>query len=133
MEREEPKVLGRYALHGQIAAGGMATVHYGRLRGAVGFARTVAIKRLHPHLAQDPEFVTALLDEAMLASRIRHPSVAQTLDVVAAEGELFIVMDYVHGVPLSKLMRASSERGERIPPGVVTAILAAVLHGLHAA
>src|SRR5258706_7157525 len=76
-------VLGRYALYGEIAAGGMATVHLGRLLGPVGFARTVAIKRLHPHLAKDPEFVAMFLDEARLAARIRHPNVVPTLDVVA--------------------------------------------------
>jgi len=85
-------VLGRYALYGEIAAGGMATVHLGRLLGQVGFARTVAIKRLHPHLAKDPEFVAMFLDEARLAARIRHPNVVPTLDVVARQGEIFLVM-----------------------------------------
>src|SRR4029077_14782262 len=84
------RTLGRYALYGEIAAGGMATVHFGRLLGPVGFARTVAIKRLHPHYAKDPEFVSMFLDEACLAARIRHPNVVPTLDVVATQGELFL-------------------------------------------
>ena len=66
-----PHDLGRYQLSHEIAAGGMATVHLGRLVGPVGFARTVAIKRLHPHYAKDPEFVSMFLDEARLAARIR--------------------------------------------------------------
>ncbi|MGZ3474442.1 MAG: serine/threonine-protein kinase, partial [Polyangiales bacterium] len=70
-----PRVVGRYVVHAEIAAGGMATVHVGRLMGPVGFARTVAIKRLHPHFAKDPEFVAMFLDEARLAARIRHPNV----------------------------------------------------------
>src|ERR1035437_5673717 len=90
------RVVGRYALYGEIASGGMATVYLGRLLGPVGFSRTVAIKRLHPHLASDPQFVSMLVDEARLAARIRHPNVVSTLDVVAEKGELFIVMDYVH-------------------------------------
>src|SRR5262245_54302278 len=97
-------VIGRYALYDEIAAGGMATVHMGRLLGPVGFARTVAVKRLHPQYAKDPEFVSMFLDEARLAARIRHPNVVPTLDVVALTGELFLVMEYVHGVPLSRLM-----------------------------
>ncbi len=71
----------------------MATVHIGRLIGPAGFTRTVAIKRLHPQYARDPEFVAMFLDEARLAARIRHPNVVSTLDVVALEGELFLVMD----------------------------------------
>src|SRR5262245_42351848 len=55
--------LGRYELHEEIASGGMATIHLGRLSGPAGFSRTVAIKRLHPQFAKDPEFVTMLLDE----------------------------------------------------------------------
>ena len=77
--------MGRYAIYGEIAAGGMAAVHFGRLMGPVGFARTVAIKRLHAHLAKAPEFVAMFLDEARLAARIRHPNVVPTLDVVAAD------------------------------------------------
>src|SRR3984957_21284361 len=79
--RRALRVLGRYALYDEIAAGGMAVVHFGRLLGPVGFARTVAIKRLHPYHAHDPEFVTMFLDEARLASRIRHPNVVPTIDV----------------------------------------------------
>jgi serine/threonine-protein kinase len=126
-------VLGRYALFGEIAAGGMATVHFGMLSGPVGFSRTVAIKRLHPQYAKDPEFVTMFLDEARLAARIRHPNVVPTLDVVATEGELFIVMDYVQGETLARLTRATQAHGGRMPPDICVAVLAGALHGLHAA
>src|SRR5271154_2384991 len=125
--------IGRYLLFGEIASGGMATVHFGRLSGPAGFSRTVAIKRLHPNLAKDPEFVAMFLDEARLAARIRHPNVIPTLDVVATEGEIFLVMDYVQGESLSRLIRAAVARGERIPPDMVAALMVGVLHGLHAA
>jgi serine/threonine-protein kinase len=128
-----PHIVGRYAMYGEIAAGGMATVHYGRLLGPVGFSRTVAIKRLHPHYARDPEFVAMFLDEARLAARIRHPNVVQTLDVVAREGELFLVMDYVQGESLSRLVRAARDRNEPLPLGIVSAIVCGALQGLHAA
>src|SRR6201997_4561426 len=97
--------IGRYLLFGEIASGGMATVHFGRLNGPAGFSRTVAIKRLHAHFAKDPEFVSMFLDEARLAARIRHPNVVPTLDVVANGGELFLVMDYVPGESLARLSR----------------------------
>src|SRR6202167_789106 len=89
------RIIGRYALYDVIAAGGMATVHIGRLLGPVGFSRTVALKRLHPNLAKDPEFVAMFLDEARLAARIRHPNVVPTLDVVSLGSELMLVMEYV--------------------------------------
>ncbi|MEO6576463.1 MAG: serine/threonine-protein kinase [Polyangiaceae bacterium] len=127
------RVVGRYALYAEIAAGGMATVHFGRLLGPVGFSRTVAIKRLHPQFAKDPEFVSMFLDEARLAARIRHPNVVPTLDVVATNGELFLVMDYVQGESLSRLVRVTRERRSRIPPRVVASIMSGALHGLHAA
>src|SRR6266487_4257140 len=81
-EDEKARVIGRYVLFGEIAAGGMATVHFGRLNGPVGFSRTVAIKRLHPQYAKDPEVVAMLLDEARLASRMQHPNVVTRLRVV---------------------------------------------------
>jgi hypothetical protein len=125
--------VGRYALHHEIASGGMAVVHIGRLLGPVGFARTVAIKRLHPHLARNPEFVAMFLDEARLAARIRHPNVVSTLDVVATDGELFVVMEYVPGDALARLLHAARERGEAVPLPVAASVMVDVLHGLHAA
>jgi eukaryotic-like serine/threonine-protein kinase len=127
------RMVGRYMIHESIAAGGMATVHFGRLVGPVGFTRTVAIKRLHPQYAQDPEFVGMFIDEARLAARIRHPNVVQTLDVVASGAEVLLVMDYIQGEPLSRLRRLAAERDRSVPPRVVSSIFCGVLHGLHAA
>jgi len=128
-----PRTIGRYALHAEIASGGMATIHIGRLLGPVGFARTVAIKRLHPPLAKDPEFVAMFLDEARLAARIRHPNVVSTLDVVATEGELFVVMEYVPGESLARLLRAVRTAKDMVPVPIAATIMVGVLHGLHAA
>src|SRR5258708_6747261 len=111
----------------------MATVHFGTLLGPVGFSSTVAIKRLHEQFAKDPEFVSMFLDEARVAARIRHPNVVQTLDVVATEGQIFLVMEYVQGESLSHLVRATRKRGKKIPPKIVATVLAGALHGLQAA
>jgi serine/threonine-protein kinase len=128
------QVVGRYMLLDVIAAGGMATVHFGRLLGPVGFSRTVAIKRLHPEFARDPEFVSMFVDEARLAARIRHRNVVPTLDVIADDGELFLVMEYVLGESLGALLRRLRRQGNpRIPPAVAASILGGCLEGLHAA
>jgi len=120
-------------MYEQFAAGGMATLHYGRLLGPAGFSRTVAIKRLHAHLSEDPDFVAMFLDEARLAARIHHPNVIQTLDVESSEGEIFVVLDYVHGDSLSRLLREARRVGEPATPELVCAILFGALEGLHAA
>jgi eukaryotic-like serine/threonine-protein kinase len=127
------RVLGRYALYDEIAAGGMATVHIGRLLGPVGFSRTVAIKRLHAQFAKDPDFVSMFLDEARLAARVRHPNVIGTLDIVSLAGELFLVMEYVPGESLARLWRTMRDAGRSIPVPIVAAIFVGVLEGLHAA
>jgi eukaryotic-like serine/threonine-protein kinase len=128
-----PRQVGRYAIFDEIASGGMATVYLGRLSGSGGFARTVAIKRLHAQFAKDPEFVAMFLDEARLAARIRHPNVVPTLDVVASSGEVFLVMEYVQGEALGRLVRRLTSRGERVPVPMVLRILSDALQGLHAA
>jgi serine/threonine protein kinase len=126
-------LVGRYAVFEEIASGGMASVHYGRLMGPSGFSRTVAIKRLHPHLARDAEFSAMFLDEARVAARVRHPNVVPTLDIVSTDGELFLVMEYVQGESLSRLLRAARKNDAAVPPAVAAAIIVGVLHGLHAA
>lgn len=129
----QPLRVGRYVLFDVIASGGMASVHIGRLQGPVGFARTVAVKRLHTHLSHDPEFVSMFLDEARLAARIQHPNVVATIDVVAQSGELFLVMDYVQGDSLSQLWKRARERNAPPPLRVVSSVMTGALYGLHAA
>jgi serine/threonine-protein kinase len=111
----------------------MASVHFARLVGAGGFARTVAVKRAHPHLARESDFALMFLDEARLAARVRHPNVVPTLDVLQTGTDLVLVMEYVHGESLWKLACTLRERGERVPLAIAGAITTDMLHGLHAA
>ncbi|HEY3499844.1 MAG TPA: serine/threonine-protein kinase [Polyangiaceae bacterium] len=124
--------VGRYEVNALLAHGGMAKVHLGRVLGAAGFSRVVAIKRLLPQFAEDPEFEAMLVEEAQVAARIRHPNVVPTLDVVASEGELLLVMEYVHGETLARLVTAARAEGG-VPRGIALAIVCDALHGLHAA
>jgi serine/threonine-protein kinase len=131
--RPQERRIGRYTICEPIAAGGMAKVCFGRLTGPAGFSRVVAVKSLHAELAVAPEVVAMLLDEARLVARIRHPNVVATLDVLSEDGDIFVVMEYVHGETLSSLVRAARRRDERVPVRIATAIMAGVLDGLHAA
>lgn len=127
------RLIGRCELFGEIGSGGMATVHLGRIAAAGGFAKIVAVKRMHEQLAKDPQFVAMFLDEARLVARIKHPNVRPTLDLIEEDGELFIVMEYVAGVSLRRLFFEMTERGQQIPPEIAVHIVCGVLHGLHAA
>jgi len=125
--------VGRYMLHRKIARGGMATIHIARLVGDVGFSRIVAAKRMHPELADDDEFVAMFLDEARIASKVHHRNVVNVLDVVTLGDEVMLVQEYVHGAPLSVLLRAAHEANAPIPVPVAAAIACHILAGLHAA
>ncbi len=128
------RVVGRYLMYGQIGSGGTATVHFGRRRNDAGRARTVAIKRLHAHLSRDPYFVAQFSSEADLTARLQHPNIASLLDVVKLDdGELLLVMDYIHGETLGGLLGICRRREEVIPPAVASAIITGVLEALHAA
>jgi serine/threonine protein kinase len=127
-----PLLAGRYVLGEPFASGGMGTVHLGRVVGASGFSRVVAIKRLFPGFATDSSFRQMLVDEARFASRIRQPNVVPILDVVEAERDLYVVMEYVHGLPLATVL-AGPPSPPPMPVEIAVAIAEAVLLGLHAA
>lgn len=111
----------------------MATVHLGRQLGDAGFGRVVAIKRMHPHLAKQGEFVEMFLDEARLVARIRHPNIVPTLDVVVERDELLLVMEYVEGESLAKLLGLARKQTEPPSLSLLAAVMVGVLRGLHAA
>ena len=118
-------IEGRYAIYDEIASGGMATVHFGCSLGAAGFSRVVAIKRLHAHLREETEFVAMFLDEAR--ARGAHPAPERRRRRSTSSrpsGELFLVMEYVHGESLSQAPRARcAARREPMPLPVAAAIL----------
>lgn len=125
--------FGRYALGPELGSGGMATVSFGVATGALGFARPVAIKRIHPTLSRDAGLLDAIRDEARIASRVRHPNVVSVIDVIEEGESVGIVLEYVHGEALSSLLRSAAARQDPLPVGVAVAIVVDVLHGLHAA
>ena len=125
--------MDRYELVGEIASGGMATVYLARLTGVGGFQRFVAIKRLHPHLASEKEFVEMFLDEARIAARIHHPNVVPILEVGASVVGYYLVMEYIEGDTLARLLARAATRGKRLPVGIALRIALDMLAGLHAA
>ncbi|MBK6533080.1 MAG: protein kinase [Deltaproteobacteria bacterium] len=104
----EREMLDRYEPHRRAGArGGMGSVHLARLAGAGGFQRLYAIKVMHPHLAEETEFVGMLLDEARIAARIHHPNAVPIVDVCHSSRGFYLVMDYIDGVTLARLLLAT--------------------------
>lgn len=118
----------RYQVTRCIAKGGMGSVYVGVQRGAGGFARPVAIKRMHPHLLEDAEARNLILEEARLASAVRHPNVVSINDVEEVAGELLLVMDYIEGGSLSQLLA----RGGQVPMEVALRIVVDACAGIDA-
>jgi hypothetical protein len=118
-----PRMVGRYVIGEQIGAGGLATVHIGHERVDGGTGRVVAIKRLHPQLAREPEVAATLLDEGRIVARITHPNVVSLFDIVVENEDIFLVLEYVEGESLATLMRTARSTRMRIPAEIALGVV----------
>lgn len=110
----------------------MASVYLGRAQGVSGFQKMVALKLIHPHLAEDENFLKMFLDEARLSARLNHPNICSVFDFGEIEGIYYIAMEYLHGESLRSLLGATS-KGPRLPIELGIRIVADAARGLHAA
>jgi serine/threonine-protein kinase len=127
------KTIGRYEFLVPIARGGMAAVWACRLKGSRGFSKIVAVKTMLPSLSDDPAFEQMFLDEAQIAAQIRHPNVAEIMDLGEEEDVLYIVMEYVDGESLATILRAVGKDKARMPLAIALRLMTDACHGLHAA
>jgi serine/threonine protein kinase len=104
-QASEARRFGKYTLVAKLATGGMAEIFLARLHGDGGFEKLVCIKRILPHLAKNPQFVAMFLDEARVAARISHPNVCQVFELGEFQGQYYIAMEYLEGVPLAVFRR----------------------------
>ncbi len=124
--------VGRYTLLRRIAAGGMAEVYSARATAEPGFSKRVAIKKILPQYVHNERFISMLVDEAKITVALDHPSIAQVHELGHDGEDYFIVMEYVHGRPLNKLMQRVDERGlGAIPVEYACQIMGQVALGLH--
>ena len=115
MEEPLQKSLERYDVLDRIAVGGMAEVFLAKAYGAHGFEKTIAIKRILPELASDPEFAARFIAEAKVAVRLSHANVVQVFDFGRIGESLFIAMEFVDGLDLAALLRKFKDEGRQIP------------------
>ncbi len=125
--------LGRYVLVRRLGTGGMGEVFLAKAQGARGFEKHVAIKRILPQHSANKHVVNMLVDEARISVLLNHPNVVQVLELDEDRGSHFIVMEYVDGHALSRLLRRLRKRGERTDPLVACYLAIQVLEGLQAA
>jgi serine/threonine protein kinase len=125
-----PPGLGPYELLRRIATGGMAEVYLARRAGPHGFQKLVAVKRILPQYARDPDFVAMFIDEARVCARLGHPNIVQVFDFGEQDGELYMAMEYVDGTTGARLIRAAASRSEDIPLDVCLHVALSVLRAL---
>jgi serine/threonine protein kinase len=125
-----PLRLGPYELLRRIATGGMAEVYLARRGGPHGFKKIVAVKRILPQYARDPDFVAMFVDEARVCARLGHPNIVQVFDFGEQDGELYMAMEYVDGTTGARLVRAAAAAGEDVPLDVSLHVTLSILRAL---
>ncbi|MDH3729438.1 MAG: protein kinase, partial [Myxococcales bacterium] len=107
-------VLGKFAgydILGRLALGGMAEILLARHKNTDGDTRFLVVKRILPHFEQDNDFVQMFLDEARIGMQLNHPNICKFHQFGADEGSHFIVMEWVNGMPLGRLIRKARKQG----------------------
>ncbi|RKH32299.1 serine/threonine protein kinase [Corallococcus praedator] len=122
--------LGKYQLVRKLASGGMAEVFLAKAAGPRGFEKTLVLKRILPHLAEDEAFVEMFLGEAKLAAQLDHPNVVQIFDFGEADGSYFLAMEYIDGPTLRRLIKRSTEQKVPLPVALCAKMVASAAEGL---
>jgi len=122
--------FGDYQLIHQLAVGGMAEVFLAKVEGVEGFEKYVALKMIHPRLGANAEFVRMLVNEAKIAAILTHQNIAQTLDLGCVDGRYYIAMEYVDGIDVSNLIKASAFSGLMLPIDICALVMTHVLVAL---
>jgi serine/threonine protein kinase len=122
--------FGRYLLLEKIASGGMAEVFRAVLRGAAGFEKRVALKRILPVFSEEPGFITLFQDEARIASTLGHGNIAQVFEFGEVDGAYYIALELVDGLDLAKLVARLRAAGQPMPLATAAFIVAEAARGL---
>jgi len=120
----------RYRVVEKIDSGGMAEIFRGSALSLDGIEKTVAIKRVRPHLASNTRFIRMFIDEARLAMRLNHANITQVFDVGRAQDTYFLVMEMVLGINVRRMMQIAAEKGYRIPVEISLHVMIGVCEAL---
>jgi eukaryotic-like serine/threonine-protein kinase len=125
--------FGDYEIVKRLRLGGMATLYLARRHGAAGFSRLVALKMIHTHLVEQPNFVEMFVDEAQICSRISHPNVVHVEEFGVIDGVHYLVMEYLDGCSVNDLLAQYHREGRTLDPELAACVIMQVAGGLHAA
>ncbi|MDB4964367.1 MAG: serine/threonine protein kinase, partial [Myxococcales bacterium] len=121
--------FGKYQLVERLGRGGMAEVWKAKISGPQGFSRTLVVKRILPHLVEDPHFVQMFVSEARLSARLNHTNIVQVFELGEIGTEFFLAMEYVRGRDLVNVVRAQLLKGLP-PPGLGAFVMREVCRAL---
>lgn len=122
--------LGRYQLITRLATGGMAEVWLARATGAKGFQKTIVVKTILPHLADDPDFLNMFINEALLAAALNHPNIVQIFDLGQIGERYFIAMEFIVGRTMRQIQRLLRKKHKVMPVWLVLRVMVAVCDAL---
>ena len=123
-------ILGNYILQEKIADGGMGEVFRAVKKGILGFEKPVVLKKILPFYCDNPDFIRMLTQEALISSYLSHPNIVHTIDFIDIEGSYCLVMEYVSGVDLGKIIAKSKQKNVRLDPYLSLFIISKALKGL---
>src|SRR5436305_7127261 len=110
--------FGRYEIVAPVGRGGMAEVFLARSRGPGGVEKVVCVKRVLPALILDPRAARRFADEARTALSLRHANIVPVFEFGREGQELFLVMEWIDGCDLGRLLDHTRVAGRRLPPVV---------------
>src|SRR4029079_3366773 len=122
--------FGPYKLIERISVGGMAEVYKATEHGVEGFERTVAVKRILPHIAEDDEFITMFKDEAKIAVQLNHGNIAQIYNLGNEQDSFYIALEYVAGRDLRAIFQKAQQQGQPMPIAQACYIIMKICEGL---
>ncbi len=125
--------LGRYHLLDRIAFGGMAEIFRAKTFDKDGHVHLVAVKRILGHLAEDADFIQMLVDEAKVASLVRHANIARVYELARVADEYFIAMEFVDGKDLRTILERCRKEKRSVPPQHAAYIASEIAQALSAA
>lgn len=129
-EAKPVEQMGKYQLIRRLGRGGMAEVFLAKAAGPMGFAKTLVVKRILPHLVEEPQFIEMFLSEARLAAQLNHANVVQIFDFGEQDGSYFIAMEYIDGPSLQALLKRAGAEGTQLPFTLCAKIVSLACEGL---
>jgi eukaryotic-like serine/threonine-protein kinase len=121
---------GPYLLLERISVGGMAEVYKAKEYGVEGFERTVAVKRILPHVAEDEEFIAMFKDEAKIAVQLNHGNIAQIYNLGNEQDSFYIALEYINGRDLRAIFQKCQQQGKPMPISQACYVIMKICEGL---